>query len=369
MKYYTVAEINLGNLIHNLNQIRKKVHPAAVMAVVKADAYGHGAVPVTRRLVAAGVDNFAVARVAEAVELRKAGIDRNILIFGSLFPDEIETGLHYNAQLTVTDQQDVERISRIAKKLGSVAPVHCNVDTGMGRVGLPVKDAEHWIAKTAGNRSLELQGIYTHFATADEGNKAFTYQQLERFNALLTGLLDRGIELPLIHAANSGAILDVPAAGFDMVRAGISLYGHYPSPVTSESIPLKQVMTFKTRVSLVRRLPKGVSVSYGRQYYTPKETSIAVLPAGYADGVPRAFTNSADVLIKGKLYPVVGIVTMDQVMVAVGDDDIQIGDEAIFWGDTPQGSLQATKVAARIGTISYELCCRITKRVPRLYRQ
>jgi len=366
-KPYTIAEIHLDHLIHNLTQIRKKVAPAEVMAVVKADAYGHGAVPISKRLVKEGVTHLAVARIAEALELRNAGIEENILIFGSLFPDEIEAAILNDIQVTVIDPKDIDIISEIAIRNSIFVKVHLNIDTGMGRVGIPFDEARSAIIKIVNIDQIKLAGIYTHFATSDERNKEYAELQLRRFNDVVGEIIEHLPYRPMLHAANSGAILDLPKAKFDIVRAGISLYGHYPSTDTSESIPLKQVMTLKTKVSSTRRLPKGSSISYGRKYITPKETSIAVLPIGYADGIHRAFTNLGEVLINGKLYPMVGTVTMDQIMVDLGDDPVKVGDEVIFWGDTPQGSLQATKVADKIGTISYELCCAITKRVPRVY--
>jgi len=364
---YTIAEIHLDNLTHNLTEIRKQVAPAEVMCVVKADAYGHGAVEITKHLVREGVTNFAVARLAEALELREAGIEENILIFGSLFPDEIETAVLNDIQVTVTDHKDIDTIREIAVQNSIFVRVHLNIDTGMGRVGIPFDKARGAIIKMVNIDQIKLAGIYTHFATSDERDKDYAKLQLQRFRDVVDEIIEHLPCRPVIHAANSGAILDLPEAKFNMVRAGISLYGHYPTVETTESISLKQVMTLKTHVGLVRRIAAGSSVSYGRNFIAKKETTIAVLPIGYADGIHRAMTNNADVLIKGKLYPVVGTVTMDQIMVNVGDDVVEVGDEAVFWGDTPQGSLQATKVAARIGTISYELCCAITKRVPRIY--
>ncbi|MFH2048327.1 MAG: alanine racemase [bacterium] len=366
-KPYTIAEIHLDHLVHNLNEILKKVSPAEVMCVVKADAYGHGAIEVTKRLVKEGVTYFAVARLAEALELRNAGIEENILIFGSLFPDEIDAAVKNDIQVSITDSADIDTIRDNAIRNSIFVKVHLNIDTGMGRVGIPFDKARAAIIKIINIEQIKLEGIYTHFATSDERNKGYAELQLQRFYEITDGLVEHLPYKPKIHAANSGAILDLPDAKFDMVRAGISLYGHYPSTVTSKSIPLKQVMTLKTHVGLVRRLAAGSSVSYGRKFITDKETSVAVLPIGYADGIHRAMTNNADVLINGKLYPLVGTVTMDQIMIDVGDDPVKVGDEVIFWGDTKQGSLQATKVAHRIGTISYELCCAITQRVPRIY--
>jgi len=366
-KSYTVAEIHLDHLVHNLTEIRKKVAPSEVMCVVKADAYGHGAIPVTRCLIKEGVTYFAVARLSEALELRDAGIEEKILIFGSLFPDEIETAALNDIQVTITDQNDIDTVREIALRNSIFVKVHLNIDTGMGRVGISFDQARTAIIKIVNIEQIKLEGIYTHFATSDERNKGYAELQLQRFYEITDGLVEHLPNKPIIHAANSGAILDISDARFDMVRAGISLYGHYPTTVTSRSIPLKQVMTLKTHVGLVRRLVAGSSVSYGRKFITEKDTSIAVLPIGYADGIHRTMTNNADVIINGKLYPLVGTITMDQIMVDVGDDPVNIGDEVIFWGDTPLGKLQATKVAHRIGTISYELCCAITKRVPRIY--
>ncbi|MCK4715820.1 MAG: alanine racemase [Candidatus Marinimicrobia bacterium] len=367
MKSITIAEIHLNHLAYNLNQIRKKVVPAEVMCVVKADAYGHGAVPITKRLIKEGVTQLAVARVSEALELRNAGIEENILIFGSLFPDEIESAMMNDVQITITDINDIETVRELAIRNSVFVKVHLNIDTGMGRMGIPFDKARSAIIKIVNIDQFNLAGIYTHFATSDERNKEYAELQLRRYNNVVGEIIEHLPYRPMLHTANSGAILDLPEACFDMVRAGISLYGHYPSMNTSESIRLKQVMTLKTKVSSTRRLPKGSSISYGRKYITTKETTIAVLPIGYADGIHRAMTNNADVLINGKLYPIVGTVTMDQIMVDIGDDPVKVSDDVIFWGDTPQGSLQATKVADKIGTISYELCCGITKRVPRIY--
>jgi len=363
----TIAEIHMDYLIHNLAEIRKKVAPAEVMCVVKADAYGHGAVPITKRLVKEGVTQLAVARVSEALELRNAGIEESILIFGSLFPDEIESAIMNDVQISITDINDIDTVRELAIRNSVFVKVHLNIDTGMGRSGVQFDKARSAIIKIVNIDQIKLSGIYTHFATSDERNKGYAELQLKRFDDIINELVEHLPYKPIIHAANSGAILDLPKAKYDMVRAGISLYGHYPSTETSESIRLKQVMILKTKVSSTRRLPKGSSISYGQKYITTKETTIAVLPIGYADGIHRAFTNLGEVLINGKLYPMVGTITMDQIMVDIGDDPVKVGDDVIFWGDTPQGNLQCTMVAERIGTISYELCCSVAKRVLRVY--
>jgi len=369
---HTRAEIYLDNLLYNLRMIEKRVHPADVMAVVKADAYGHGAVPVSRCLMEAGVQHFAVARIQEALELRQAGIDKPILIFGSLFADEMETAVEHDVQITITDTSDFENLNRVTRRMEKMARVHLNIDTGMGRVGILAESALPVVQRIAEENYIVLEGIYSHFATSDTKDKEYAYHQLARFRQLIDQIHDQNIIVPGIHVANGGAILDMPESyqlPFTMVRAGIILYGQYPSLETSESIDLKQVMALKTEVGMTRRLPAGSSVSYGCRYRTEKESTIAVLPIGYADGIHRSFTNRARVQIRGKLYPMVGTVTMDQIMVDVGDDPIQVGDTVLIWGDSPQPGIIASHLAETVGTISYELCCAVSRRVPRKYIQ
>lgn len=363
----TVAEVDLECLRGNYHAIRRHVAPADVMAVVKANAYGHGAVPVARCLQVEGARHFAVARVAEGLELQQAGITGKILIFGTLFPDELETAIAHGLQVTATRAEDFAMAARLAAARRTTAIVHVKVDTGMGRVGLPCDSAVETIRSASGLPDLRIEGVYTHFATADCREKSFAEEQLARFTSLIGGLQRAGVSVPLVHAANSGAILDLPATCFDLVRPGIALYGHYPTTETSESVPLRQVMTFKTRVAQVRALPAGTSVSYGRRYVTQSATRIAVLNVGYADGVSRAFTNKGLVLIRGRLFPMVGTITMDQLMVDIGTAPVGVGDDVVLWGQSNQGALAATQVAERVGTIPYELCCAVAPRVPRRY--
>ncbi len=364
---YTVAEINLTNLLENYRLIRQRVAPAEVMAVIKANAYGHGAVVVGKTLAAAGAKYFAVARLSEALELIESGLNGTILLFGSLFPDEMEIALKYGCRITITCPEDIHLVKQIAGRLDMTAQVHIKVDTGMGRVGLLWDSALEHIKTVSTQPELFIEGIYTHFATADMRDKSYVHIQLQRFQQLLTAIEQAGIRVPYYHAANSGAILDLPEAYFNMVRPGIALYGHYPTTDTTESLPLRPVMTLRTVVAQVRKLPAGVSISYGQRYFTRHETAIAVLPIGYADGVFRSFSNTGKVMIKGKFYPIVGTVTMDQIMVEIGEDNVQVGDKAFFWGETPDGTISATQVAAQIGTIAYELCCAVSRRVPRIY--
>jgi len=363
----TVAEIDLVNLRNNYHNIKRKVAPAEIIAVVKANAYGHGAVPIAHCLQQEGVQYFAVARLSEAMELVQAGITGKILIFGTLYNEEISCAIAQNVRVTVTREEDFETIDRLALYLQKVAKVHVKIDTGMGRVGLPCNRALEFINSASRLNNIHIEGICTHFATADRRDKSFAREQLIHFNEIIDKLRQTGITMPLIHAANSGAVLDMPETYFDLVRPGITLYGHYPSIETTESIQLRQVMSLKTRVAQIREVPAGTSISYGRYYFTKKSTRIAVLNIGYADGMPRAFTNKGQVMINGHLYPIVGAVTMDQLMVEIGDANVKSGDDVLIWGNSQSGVLQATQIAAKAGVLIYELCCAVAPRIPRIY--
>ncbi len=361
----TRAIIDLDHLAFNFRNIRDAVAPARVIAVVKADAYGHGALAVANHLAEAGADLFAVARLDEALELRDSGFLRPILLFGRLFAHEIPVAAGAGLRISVFDPRDVDWIE--AARVDEPVPVHVKVDTGMGRVGVLWEQAPELFERLRKCGRCVVEGVYSHFATSDEADKRYAELQLRRFNGLLEKLEGAGLRPPMVHMANSGAVLDMPDSRFDAVRPGIILYGHYPSGETSRSIALRQVMTLETRVSHVRRLPAGFPISYGRRYTTCSETRVAVLPIGYADGVRRALTNRGHVLIGGRTYPMVGTITMDQLVVEIGDGEVSVGDRAVLWGQDGRRSIQALDVAAAIDTIPYELTCGVTRRVPRVY--
>jgi len=365
MEHNTCAEINLDNLVYNLRGIQQKTHPAQVIAVVKADAYGHGVVPVTRRLIDEGVKLFAVAQFQEAMELRESGIDQPILIFGRIFPDEIPQAIRSDFRITLFGIEDINWIEKAGQDLP--ARVHVNVETGMGRLGVILDREPDFFDRLIGSKACAWEGLYSHFSTSDEKDQTYARTQLTRFKSILAQLEKKGQRPSLVNMANSGAILDLPDSYFDACRPGIILYGHYPSTETSRSIPLRQVMTLKSFVAHIRKLPAGHPVSYGRRWTTRNSTRLAVLPLGYADGIRRHLTNCGEVLIKGKRYPLVGTVTMDHVMVDVGNDPIQPGDEVIIWGGSSRGAIQAMEVAEKIGTIPYELTCGVSRRVKRMY--
>ena len=365
MKRETCAEINLNNLAYNIHAIQERVSPSQVIPVVKADAYGHGAVPVTRHLAREGFPMFAVAQLQEALELRESGVTQSILILGRLFSDEIPTAIKAGLRITVSGSEDIRWIEESSQELSAL--VHVNVETGMGRIGVLLDQEPDFIDYLIKSRQCIWEGLYSHFSTADEKDKTYANLQLSRFRSILSRIHKLSKKPSLIHMANSSAILDIPESYFDAVRPGVLMYGHYPSSETSHSIKPKQVMTLKTYVAHVRKMPAGHPISYGRRWATKTATKIAVLPIGYADGLSRKLTNKGEVLIQGKRYPMVGTVTMDYIMVDVGDDLIQPGDQVIVWGESPQGTIQASEVAEKIGTIPYELTCGVSKRVKRVY--
>lgn len=360
----TCARIDLNHLRFNVRQLRDKIAPARLIPVIKADAYGHGAIAIARCLADEGADLLAVAQFQEAMELRDSGIDLPILIFGRLMPDELPEAVRAGCRITLFGEADIRWIEKLPGSLP--VHVHVNVETGMGRVGVLLAREPTFFDRLAGSRRCVWEGLYSHFATSDEADKTYAREQLARFQSLLERLRGRGGAPPMVHMANSGAVLDLPESYFNACRCGITLYGHYPSPQTSRSIPLKQVMALKTTVTHLRRLPAGHNVSYGRRWQTQTETSIAVLPIGYADGIRRHLTGRLQVMIGGKRYPVVGTITMDQMMVDVGDDPVAVGDEVLIWGDRPGGSIQVLDVAEAMGSIPYELTCGVSRRVPRV---
>ena len=366
MQASTIAEINLDNLAKNAVAVRDLVAPSRVICVVKADAYGHGAVAVTGHLIKHGFDFFAVARLAEAQELREAGIDAPVLIFGRLFPGQIKEAAKNGFRVTVFGAEDIEWIER--EGCGSPVKVHAKIDTGMGRVGLLSENGPDFFRRLAGSRALEIEGLYSHFASADEADLTFARIQLERFRAAVSEASGAGIRPPMIHMSNSGGVLAIPEARFSAVRTGIFLYGHYPSGEVTRTLPAHQVMSLKAAVAHVRNLPANTPVSYGSTWVTPRPSKIAVIAAGYADGVDRRMGNRCHVLIRGQKCPIVGRVTMDQIMADVTGLDAKVGDTALLWGDSDQGSISLLEVSQTIGTITYELTCGVGKRVPRIYK-
>ncbi|GHU24507.1 alanine racemase [Spirochaetia bacterium] len=366
----TQAIIHLDRLIRNLHFIRN-LTGTAICAPVKADAYGHGAVPVARTLLAAGAGCLGVATVPEGASLRKAGIDAPILLFSMPDPREIPLVLRYQLSPFVSDCEGIRLLAEAARRSHTTVQVHLKIDTGMGRIGCRPESAVECAQNIADSPSLTYAGTATHFAVSDStdpADKEFTKMQLERFCGAVALIRNAGIDPGILHTANSGAVLQYPESYFDMIRPGILLYGYAPDPALARMAPVAPVMEVRTRISFVKSLHKGESVSYGRTWVAPGQTSIATLPIGYGDALPRLVSGKFRVLIRDRLYPLVGRICMDQCMVDLGrDSGITRGEPVSIFGH-PE-SLNAADIAASIGTIPYEITCNINKRVPRVYRK
>jgi len=364
----TYAEVDLSAIAHNIQAIKQRVAPSQIMAVVKADAYGHGAVPVARVALENGATYLGVALVEEAIELRNQGFGEPILVFGGAFDEQLDDFLNYNLEITLYTRSTAQRLSQLAAQYNRQVLAHVKVDTGMGRVGVPWQQVIEFIQYVAELKNIRIQGLYTHFATSDERDKSYAQLQFSRFQQIISQLQQRDIAIPLKHAANSGAILDLPETYLDLVRPGVMMYGYYPSNETSESIPLRPAMTFKSRVSFIKSVPENFSVSYGRKFVTSKPTRIATIPVGYADGYNRLLSNQGLVTIKGKKFPVVGRVCMDLILADIGDaENIQVGDEVILFGSAAQNAFTVNEICQLIDTIPYEVTCWVSSRVPRKY--
>jgi alanine racemase len=367
----TYALIYLSNLKRNFLNIRKKVKSAKVMAVVKADAYGHGVketVFALNSLDDKKPDYYAVAFIDEAIELRSLGITEPILIFEPVFEQDAESIYRFDLIPTVFTKKHLEALSKNKPSyFNRKLKVHVKVDTGMNRLGINFNDAVDFISKLNHNESFTIDGTYTHFATSDERNKSFANLQLKRFQQILDELKKNNINYGLAHAANSGAILDMPEAYLDMVRPGVSLYGNYPSLETTESIKLFPVMSLISHVASVKNIDKGESVSYGRKFIAKKKLKIISVPVGYADGFSRSFTNRFKAIIKGKYYNQVGTVTMDRIMFDVNDANLKVGDEVILLGKKNKLEITAWDWSKMLNTIPYEITCGISKRVRKVY--
>ncbi len=366
-----LALIDLDALEYNIKSIRKKTpEGTGIIGVIKADAYGHGSVEVAQVLLENGADWFAVAVVDEGLNLRKHGINAPILLLGYTPELRFEDVINNGFIQTMYSYEMAEKLSKTAVRLGKTAVVHIKIDTGMGRIGYRVNDeAADEIVRISKLPSIEVNGMFTHFAASDEADKAYTNMQFERFMKMDKMLKDRGLNIPVRHAANSAAIMDIDSMMLNMVRPGIILYGAYPSDeVIKENLDLRPVMSIKTHVSFVKEVEKGDCISYGRTYTAPDKRKIATIPVGYADGFIRAYAKEGKVLIKGKFAPIVGRICMDQFMVDVTDiDDVKINDEVVLMGTQGENSITADDIAKALNTINYEVFCTLSKRVPRQY--
>ncbi|MBI3606787.1 MAG: alanine racemase [Nitrospirae bacterium] len=372
----TTAAIDLAALRHNLFQVRRLAGSRDVIAVVKADAYGHGAVAISRALTAEGVTRFGVALVEEARALREAGIRGELLVLGGFTADQASEMIDLGLTATVFHLAHAAALSEAARRAGRVVPVHAKIDTGMGRLGFQVDEAPEAIANLARLAGLRLDGVMTHFADADLADPAFAREQMARFDRVIAVLAARGIAVGLRHAANSAAVMAVSrdgvagleAALYDAVRPGIMLYGCRPGPSVGPAVDLRPVLSLTTRIGLLKRVPSGTPISYGRTFVTRRPSLIAILPIGYADGYPRALSNVGAVVVRGRRAPVTGRVCMDLTMADVTDvPGVSEGDDVAVIGTQGDTSISAEDAAAAAGTIAYELLCGIGPRVPRRY--
>ena len=362
------ARIDLNAIAHNVAALKARV-PASteLWAVVKANAYGHGAVPVARTALAAGASRLAVARISEGVELRQAGIDAPILVMGYHLPDEAETAVAYNLTMTVNDEAFARALDAQARDAGRRLPIHVKVDTGMGRFGRFPDEVLPFLERLTTFRHLQIEGLWTHFATADEADKRFTYQQMALFRQVADQARAR-LEIPLLHVANSAAIMTFPETHLDAVRPGIALYGMYPSAEVTREVPLIPALTLVSHVGRVRTLPPGGSVGYGRTFIARKPTRIALLPIGYGDGLHRLLSNRGQVLIRGQRAAIVGRVSMDNIVVDVTHiAGVREGDEAVLIGRQGEDAITAEEVAAWAETINYEVTTSLLPRLKRIY--
>lgn len=367
----TRASIHLDNFERNIAKIRARVGPGPrILLPVKADAYGHGAERMAIAGLAAGASHLAVACADEGEALRACGIDAPILILSLAMPEEFRRIADAGLEPLCADMRNLLALESAAEASGRRLTVHVKVDTGMGRIGCPPGEAAALAEYAARSKRLALGGICTHFPASDSDDPAdldYTRAQFEAFTGIVDGLRRRGVDPGLASCANSGAVLQFPEMSLDMVRPGILAYGYYPAPLSRRPFEVEPVMEFLSKVVFMKRLPAGRDISYGRTWRTDRETVIATLPVGYADGYPRALSNKGRVLIRGELYPVVGRICMDQCMVDLGPEPaVELYDDAVLFGPQSRAP-DAQDVAAACGTIPYEITCNINKRVPRLY--
>jgi alanine racemase len=365
------VEIDLGAVRDNVAALARFAAPAQVLAVVKADGYGHGAVPIARAALEAGATWLGVALVEEGAALRTDGIDAPILVLSEPAPEAAHAVVVHGLTPVVYTEGGIDALAKAVADLGGgdPLPVHLKVDTGMHRVGVTPADAVALARRVSERTELRLEGVCTHFAVADEPEDPYTAEQLTRFHSVLDALEAEGLRPPLVHAANSAGLLAFPESRFDLARVGIAIYGIPPVPALAGRVPLRPALSLRARVSHVKTVDAGARISYGLRYRVDRPTRIATVPIGYADGVPRNLAAvGGEVVVHGRRRAVAGTVTMDQLMVDVGADAVEVGDEVVLIGGQGDAEVTAQEWADRLGTIAYEIVCGIGPRAPRRYR-
>ena len=364
------AEIDLDIIANNMRNIKKLAGDKEVMAVVKADCYGHGALDVAPVLLENGASRLAVAMLTEAIELRNNNITAPIMILGYTPLYLGEELINYDIEQTIYDLDYAKELSDLALTLNKKAKVHIALDTGMGRIGfLPSQESFNQVCEICSLKGLDVVGIFTHFSSADEKDKDYTHYQFNQISSFIEKLTEVGINIPLKHASNSGAIIDMPNTYLDSVRAGIILYGYYPSnEVNKENLSIQPALTLKATITNVKTLEKDMYISYGRTFKTSDKTVVATIPVGYADGYIRKLGENGKVIIKDQFAPIIGRICMDQFMIDVTNiPDVKIGDEVILLGEKNNLKYNADDIAEKLGTINYEVTCMLKSRLPRVY--
>ena len=369
----TYVEINLDNLSHNFREIQKIVKEGTiVMPVIKANGYGHGSVELGRMYKELGAERVAVSLLNEGMELRRSGLDLPILILNYTPGEQMKEVAAYDLTQAIYRYEDAKALSEAAGEMGKTAKLHIKIDSGMGRLGFqPTEKSVEEILKLKDLENIEVEGIFTHFAKADELDKTVTRDQYRKYSWLVQELEKRGFNPPIKHVSNSAAIIDLPEYNLDMVRPGIMLYGYYPSEEVDKSrIELRPAMTLKAVVSNIKTVSEGTGISYGHLYKAPRESRIATVPIGYADGYTRMLTGKAEAYVGGGMAPVAGKICMDQLMLDVTDiPNVEIGNEVVFFGEGIGEYPTVEQVAEKLGTVNYEVICMMSRRLPRVYKK
>ncbi|MFY9177596.1 MAG: alanine racemase [Caldicoprobacterales bacterium] len=366
----TRVEIDLAKLNKNIHRIKSRLNPdTALMAVVKANAYGHGIVKIAKQALKSGATSLGVAIPEEGVQLREAGVNCDILILGGIDVDQIDLAIDYNLSICLFSVDMARLINQIAEKKQKKVKIHVKIDSGMGRIGVrDINEAANLCFDIKNMKYLNLEGIFTHFASADEYDNGYSFKQLEKFNKILAEIQKTGINPKWIHAANTASIINYPQSHFNLVRAGIGLYGYEPKYCATKALGLEPILSWYTKIIYLKEIGFGCSVSYGRTYIAQEPRKVATLPVGYGDGYSRLLSNKGWVIIRGKKAPIIGNICMDQMLVDVSDiPGVQIGDRVILIGQQGNEYIFADDIANIYGTISYEVLTNINNRVPRIY--
>ncbi|WP_035571464.1 alanine racemase [Halonatronum saccharophilum] len=359
----TWVEIDLDAIEENIRSVKSRINEGVnIMAVVKANAYGHGIIEIAKIALKVGCKCLGVATVTEGIQLRREGIKAPILILGTLYFNQVDDVLKYDLTPTIYSYDLAEYLSGFGQKV----KVHIKLDTGMGRIGLLPDQALKEIRRIAQLPNLEIEGAFTHFSMADT-NEDYTMEQLEKFNRVISSLKSEGIEIPILHTANSGAIINFPQTHYNLVRMGIIMYGLYPDKPLRRKIKLKSALKWKAKIVYLKEVEEDTKISYGGRYTTKKKTRIGTLPVGYHDGYSRALSGITEVLFKGQRVPVIGNICMDQMMIDLSGTEAEVGDEVTLIGEDVGDNIEASELAEKLNTINYEIISRISPRVPRVF--